>query len=57
MPEAPDLEVVKVRDFLSVHGKRGGLCPRRGGNITTIGANRRLTNYCRRRQPGLLLRN
>ncbi len=48
---------VKVRDFLSVHGKRGGLCPRCGGNITTIGANRRLTNYCRRCQPGLLLRN
>ena len=48
---------VKVRDFLSVHGKRGGLCPRCGGNITTIGANQRLTNYCRRCQPGLLLRN
>ena len=48
---------VKVRDFLSVHGKRGGLCPRCGGNITTIGANQRLTNYCRRCQPGLLLKN
>ena len=48
---------VKVRDFLSVHGKRGGLCPRCGGNITTIGANQRLTNYCRRCQPGLLFRN
>ena len=47
----------KVRDFLSVHGKRGGLCPRCGGNITTIGANQRLTNYCRRCQPGLLLKN
>ena len=48
---------VKVRDFLSVHGKRGGLCPRCGGNITTIGANQRLTYYCRRCQPGLLLKN
>jgi formamidopyrimidine-DNA glycosylase len=48
---------LKVRDFLSVHGKRGSPCPRCGGNITTIGANRRLTNYCRQCQPGMLLRN
>ena len=48
---------MKVRDFLAVHGKGGGPCPRCGGPITTIGANRRVTNYCRRCQPGLLLRN
>ncbi|MDE2860857.1 MAG: hypothetical protein OYI31_08595 [Chloroflexota bacterium] len=48
---------VKVRDFLAVHGKSGGPCPRCGGPITNIGANRRLTNFCRRCQPGLLLRN
>ena len=48
---------LKVRDFLQVHGKGGSPCPRCGGNITTIGANQRLTNYCRRCQPGMLLRN
>ena len=48
---------VKVRDFLQVHGKGGSPCPRCGGNITTIGANQRLTNYCRQCQPGMLLRN
>ncbi len=48
---------VKVRDFLAVHGKGKDPCPRCDGPITTIGSNRRLTNYCRRCQPGLLLRN
>ena len=48
---------VKVRDFLQVHGKGGSPCPRCGSNITTIGANQRLTNYCRQCQPGMLLRN
>ena len=48
---------LKVRDFLAVHGKGGSPCPRCGGNITTIGANKRLTNYCRHCQPGMLLRN
>ena len=48
---------VKIRDFLAVHGRGGGPCPRCGGSVTTIGSNRRLTNYCRRCQPGLLLRN
>ena len=48
---------LKVRDFLQVHGKGGSPCPRCGGNITTIGANQRLTNYCRGCQPGMLLRN
>ena len=48
---------LKVRDFLQVHGKGGSPCPRCGGNITTIGANQRLTNYCRTCQPGTLLRN
>jgi formamidopyrimidine-DNA glycosylase len=48
---------LKVRDFLAVHGKGGSPCPRCDGNITTIGANKRLTNYCRHCQPGMLLRN
>ena len=47
----------KLSDFLQVHGKRGSPCPRCRGNITTIGANRRLTNYCRHCQPGMLVRN
>ncbi len=48
---------VKVRDFLKVHGKGGEPCPVCGGNISQINANQRLTNYCRRCQPGMLLRN
>lgn len=48
---------VKVRDFLAVHGRSGEACPRCPGTISAIGANRRLTNFCRRCQPGLLLRN
>ena len=48
---------LKVRDFLQIHGKGGSPCPRCGGNITTIGATQRLTNYCRSCQPGMLLRN
>jgi formamidopyrimidine-DNA glycosylase len=48
---------LKIRDFLSVHGKGGSPCPHCGSNITTIGANKRLTNYCRQCQPGMLLRN
>ena len=48
---------LKIRDFLAVHGRGGSPCPRCDGPITTIGVNRRLTNYCRRCQPGLSLRN
>jgi formamidopyrimidine-DNA glycosylase len=48
---------LKLRGFLQVHGKGGSPCPRCGGGITTIGANHRLTNYCRHCQPGTLLRN
>ena len=48
---------VKIRDFLAIHGRSGSPCPRCDGPVTTIGSNRRLTNYCRRCQPGLLLRN
>ena len=48
---------VKVRDFLAVHGRSGEACPRCPSTISAIGANRRLTNFCRKCQPGLLLRN
>ncbi len=47
----------KIRDFLRVHNKGGEGCPRCGTTITQIGSNQRITSYCRRCQPGLLLRN
>jgi formamidopyrimidine-DNA glycosylase len=45
----------KVRDFLKVHGRKNEQCPRCGGNITQITANKRETSYCRTCQPGSLL--
>ena len=47
----------KVRNFLRVHGKGGQPCPQCGGAITRITANQRVTDYCRRCQPGMLIRN
>ena len=44
----------ELRDFLLVHGRTGAPCPECGGAITSITANQRLTNYCRRCQPGSL---
>ena len=48
---------IKVRDFLKVHNKGGQPCPRCGGTISQITANQRITSYCRRCQPGMLVRN
>ena len=48
---------VKLRDFLLVHNKGGSPCPRCGNTISQLTANRRITSYCRRCQPGMLLRN
>ena len=48
---------VKPRDFLMVHNKGGSPCPRCGNAISQLTANRRITSYCRRCQPGMLLRN
>ena len=48
---------VKIRDFLKVHGKGGEPCPVCGGNISQLNANQRMTNFCRRCQPGMLIRN
>ena len=48
---------VKVRDFLKVHNKGGEPCPRCGAPISQVTANRRITSYCRRCQPGMLIRN
>ena len=47
----------KVRDFLSVHNKGGLPCPRCGNNISQLTANKRITSYCRKCQPGMLIRN
>ena len=48
---------VKLRDFLKVHRKGGQSCPNCGGNISELTANQRITSYCRRCQPGMLIRN
>ena len=48
---------VKIRDFLKVHNKGGLPCPRCGHAISQVTANKRITSYCRRCQPGMLIRN
>ncbi len=48
---------VKIRDFLKVHNKGGQPCPACGGNISQLTANQRITSYCRRCQPGMLIKN
>ncbi len=47
----------KIRDFLKVHNKGGDPCPACGGHITQLTANQRITSYCRRCQPGMLVKN
>ena len=48
---------LKIRDFLKVHNKGGEYCPCCGGHISQLTANQRITSYCRRCQPGMLIRN
>ena len=48
---------VKIRAFLKVHNKGGLPCPRCGHAISQVTANKRITSYCRRCQPGMLIRN
>lgn len=48
---------LKVRDFLQVHNRGGEPCPRCGNSISQITANKRITSYCRRCQPGMLFKN
>jgi formamidopyrimidine-DNA glycosylase len=45
----------EVRDFLQVHRKGGEPCPVCGTPISEITAQRRVTNFCRRCQPGTLV--
>lgn len=48
---------LKVRDFLQVHNKKGQPCPRCGQAIAEVKVAQRATNFCRRCQPGTLVRN
>jgi len=47
---------LKPRDFLAVHMKTGQPCPRCGTPISLVGANQRITNFCRKCQPGGLIK-
>ncbi len=47
---------LKPRDFLKVHMKAGEPCPRCGTTISLVGANQRITNFCRQCQPGGLIK-
>lgn len=44
------------REFMAVHMKTGEPCPRCGTPVSLIGANQRITNFCRRCQPGGLIK-
>lgn len=48
---------VKVGDFLKVHDKGGGPCPRCGHTINEVTAKRRITSYCWNCQPGMLIKH
>jgi formamidopyrimidine-DNA glycosylase len=47
---------LKPRDFMAVHMKAGEPCPRCGTRISLVGANQRITNFCRSCQPGGLIK-
>ena len=47
---------LKPRDFLAIHMKTGQPCPRCGTPISLVGANQRITNFCRTCQPGGLIK-
>ena len=46
---------IEIRDFLQVHGRGEQACPRCGTPISRITARGRLTNFCRKCQPGTML--
>jgi formamidopyrimidine-DNA glycosylase len=46
---------VEIRDFLAVHSKAGQPCPRCGTAISQVTRERRVTNFCRQCQPGLMV--
>lgn len=47
---------LKPRDFFKVHLKTSEPCPRCGTPISLVGANQRITNFCRACQPGGLIK-
>ena len=47
---------LKPRDFMAVHMKTGEPCPRCGTPISLVSANQRITNFCRKCQPGGLIK-
>ncbi len=47
---------LKPREFMAVHMKTNEPCPRCGTSISLVGANQRITNFCRTCQPGGLIR-
>jgi len=47
---------LKPREFMAVHMKTGEPCPRCGTAISLVGANQRITNFCRHCQPGGLIK-
>ncbi|HSR46880.1 MAG TPA: DNA-formamidopyrimidine glycosylase family protein [Anaerolineales bacterium] len=47
---------LKPRDFFAVHLRGGQPCPRCGTTISEITANQRITSFCRKCQPGGLIR-
>ena len=44
------------RGFMAVHMKAGQPCPRCGTPVSLVGANQRITNFCRACQPGGLIK-
>jgi len=47
---------LEPRGFMAVHLKTGEPCPRCGSPISLVGANQRITNFCRTCQPGGLIK-
>lgn len=47
---------LEPRGFMNVHMKTGEPCPRCGTPISLVGANQRITNFCRTCQPGGLIK-
>ncbi len=47
---------LEPREFMAVHMKTGEPCPRCGTAISLVGANQRITNFCRTCQPGGLIK-
>jgi formamidopyrimidine-DNA glycosylase len=47
---------MEPREFMAVHMKTGQPCPRCGTPVSLVGANQRITNFCRTCQPGGLIK-